>query len=764
MDNQQPGTNQFELRLRPSQEEILRYRRGKMGISAVPGSGKTWTLSLLAAQIIQRGELADDQEVLVVTLVNSAVDNFYQRVGDFVQKYSLIPNMGYRVRTLHGLAHDIVRERPGLVGLDEKFQIIDERQAEAIRDEIARSWLLNHSTAFADYLDPGLDDSKRLTIFDRWLPEAVKEIALTVIRSAKDQQLSPEKTRQLLDRLPVPLPLAEMGWEMYQDYQRALNYRGAVDFDDLIRLALLALDHDPDFLARLRWRWPFILEDEAQDSSRLQEQILSKLAGPTGNWVRVGDPNQAIYETFTTANPRYLREFINRDDVNKKDLPESGRSTLEIIGLANYLVNWCRTEYPIEEARGALISPPIIKPTPPGDPQPNPQAEPGQVRLIWKKYKAQDELIAIADSLARYLPAHQNATVAVLVPRNKRGFELIEELERRQIEYEDGLLSSSRQTRFSAANLENLLKYLAAPDSVAKLVRVYEIWRKTDALSKEDREQAQSISELIRKVGQVEDFLWPGPARDWMAELELNGVQPEILASLEVFRSLVRRWQDATLLPIDQLILTVAQDILSEPDDLALAHKLAGLLMGVRRANPGWQLGELAGELQIIARNERRFIGFSDLDSGFNPESYRGKAVISTIHKAKGLEWDRVYLMSVNNYDFPTGFEGERFISEKWFIRDHLNLEAETLAQFETLLSTDPYDWYEEGRASRQARLDYTRERLRLLYVGLTRAKRELILTWNTGRSGKQTAAIAFAALKNHLDQSQDELNHDEND
>jgi len=70
---------------RPAQQAILAYTGGRMGVSAVPGSGKTWTLSMLAAQIIASGALADDQEVLVVTLVNSAVDNFYQRVSDRVR-------------------------------------------------------------------------------------------------------------------------------------------------------------------------------------------------------------------------------------------------------------------------------------------------------------------------------------------------------------------------------------------------------------------------------------------------------------------------------------------------------------------------------------------------------------------------------------------------------------------------------------------------------------------------------------------------------
>ena len=61
---------------RPKQAEVLAYAGGMMGVSAVPGSGKTHVLSALAAQLVADGGLADDQEVLIVTLVNSAVDNF----------------------------------------------------------------------------------------------------------------------------------------------------------------------------------------------------------------------------------------------------------------------------------------------------------------------------------------------------------------------------------------------------------------------------------------------------------------------------------------------------------------------------------------------------------------------------------------------------------------------------------------------------------------------------------------------------------------
>src|SRR3990170_4519426 len=87
---------------RPSQTKILQYTGGRLGISAVPGSGKTHVLSALAAQIIAGGALGDGQEVLIVTLVNSAVDNFEARIKKFFEN-PLQALYRYRVRTLHGL-------------------------------------------------------------------------------------------------------------------------------------------------------------------------------------------------------------------------------------------------------------------------------------------------------------------------------------------------------------------------------------------------------------------------------------------------------------------------------------------------------------------------------------------------------------------------------------------------------------------------------------------------------------------------------------
>ena len=91
---------------RATQAAVLEYRGGMMGVSAAPGSGKTHVLSALAARLVSEGGLGDDQEVLIVTLVNSAVDNFSSRVNEFVKERGLLPRVGYRFRRVERVSAD----------------------------------------------------------------------------------------------------------------------------------------------------------------------------------------------------------------------------------------------------------------------------------------------------------------------------------------------------------------------------------------------------------------------------------------------------------------------------------------------------------------------------------------------------------------------------------------------------------------------------------------------------------------------------------
>jgi DNA helicase-2/ATP-dependent DNA helicase PcrA len=218
------------------------------------------------------------------------------------------------------------------------------------------------------------------------------------------------------------------------------------------------------------------------------------------------------------------------------------------------------------------------------------------------------------------------------------------------------------------------------------------------------------------------------------------------------FRTDLQRWSRAAVLPVDELLLTLGNDLFSEPADWALTHRLAVELAKRGHENPAWRLPELAGELEDIAQNKRRILGFGEDAQGFKAKP--GVVTVATMHSAKGLEWDRVYLLGINNYSFPDGSDEDTYRSERWYVRDRLNLVAETAAQL-VQLNMGTLDDYVPGRATMDARADLAAERLRLLYVGITRARRELILTYNIGREGNQEPlrpALALTALQQDLD------------
>ena len=741
---------------RPYQKNVLQYTHGKMGVSAVPGSGKTQTLSYLAAKLIAEGRIADDQEILIVTLVNSAVNNFSFRISGFMQEFGLLPNLGYRVRTLHGLAHQIVRERPDLVGLDNEFQILDERDSKQILDSATEIWINNNQDQIIAWSKlEGINLNDRY-MRQRW-QQSVQTIAGNFIRQAKDMQASPQSLRELLENLNYQHPLIDLGLEVFHDYQKALHYRSAVDFDDLIRLALLAIKTDRDFLNRLQYRWPYILEDEAQDSSQLQEQILQLISGVDGNWVRVGDPNQAIYETFTTASPEYLKNFLKRDDVVDKTLPDSGRSTLSIINLANELIHWTNTKHPVIELRSALTTP-FIKPTSKNDPQPNPEDAPEEIYIYDKSMSADKEMDVVVKSLKRWLPEHLESTVAVLVPRNDRGAKVVEALQRANLPYME-ILQTSQPTRRTAQYLSYVLNFLEDSAQTKHILRLFEIITKLKlSLS---ANQKELMVRLLKSCNYYEDYLYPLPGKNWLKDIQKSQpeIETEIIESFRILRNYLTRWQTAAELPIHQLLITIGLDLFEKQTDLALTHKLALMCEQLGHNHPDWLLPDFASELDDIANSRRKMLGFTEEDNGFNPENHKGKVIVTTYHKAKGLEWDRVYLLAVNNYNFPSALEGDEFMSEKYFYRDPVNLEAEGIYKLKALQKGDIEALYlEEGLATRQARIEYSAERLRLFFVGITRAKRELIITWNNGeshrgRKNQLQPSIPFLALKAYKEQ-----------
>ncbi len=126
---------------------------------------------------------------------------------------------------------------------------------------------------------------------------------------------------------------------VYTGYEAALRENNAVDFDDLLVLAVKLLDRSPEIVERYRARFPFILVDEYQDTNHVQYQLLRKLAGENANLHATGDPDQSIY-SWRGADYRNIMDF-------QKDYPgaalvrleQNYRSTGNILEAANQLIH-----------------------------------------------------------------------------------------------------------------------------------------------------------------------------------------------------------------------------------------------------------------------------------------------------------------------------------------------------------------------------------------------------------------------------------------
>ncbi|MCA9946329.1 MAG: UvrD-helicase domain-containing protein, partial [Anaerolineales bacterium] len=344
-----------DLQLRPAQEKILEYENGHMAISAVPGSGKTFTLSLLAAKLIGNGRIdPNHQQILIVTYLNASVDNFKVRIRQRLEAEDL-PPIGFDVRTLHSLALEIVRTANSSLGDESGPLVLDEGQGSHFLARAVDGWIEDHPGEWHQFLT---DDSPQTRA--RWR-DVTQKMAKAFIRAAKNERYRPEQIIERLetgdwrlengdDNLQSPINQSPLLWMMagiYGRYQTILDRQGSLDFDDLIWQAVELLDQRAGLAEQLRQRWPYVLEDEAQDSVPLQEALISRLTGPDGNWVRVGDPNQAITSTFTAAHPRFFNAFADRPDVVSLPLPNSGRCAPLILGAANALLHWVMDKHPV---------------------------------------------------------------------------------------------------------------------------------------------------------------------------------------------------------------------------------------------------------------------------------------------------------------------------------------------------------------------------------------------------------------------------------
>ncbi len=731
------------MALRKGQRELVeQYRGGFCAVPAIPGGGKTHCLAVWAAEMIAQG-LHRPGRILIVTYMNSAVGNFRQRISTELKKRGIDTSRDFCVSTIHGLCLQIIKEKPGLAGMDEES---------AVADGVTRAWLINsaveewrkkNEAAFRYYIDQSLLEGGSPDRLYRDWQDRLCGVMSAAIGDFKCGGIGPEEAKARCSGLKGA-SLLKHAAEIYGIYDGRLKASGLVDFDDMLRKAKTLLLEDAALLEKYRRGYSFVCEDEAQDSNLLQSEILSLIAN--GDFLRVGDSNQAICGTFTNSDSTLFRDFCRLPETTVYNITQSGRSTREIIGLANFFVKYTAERHPAPECRESLLEQ-YIEPVAPEDERPNPVT--GEYGLNTAVFNSWEEEAAGIVSYARHMrKKHPDKSIAVLLPTARKISDVAGLLEAAGIPFEELDNSSGAKTKV-LRQLGRLLDFLARPDSGRKLADLLlECYLDTDGLSAGLR---KDFSDFLAGCDTGE-LLYPasGDASGLAFPQKLSG--QSFLLDFEGKLERIRELLQFTYSRPEELILQLSDRLDFGREERAVARKVAGDVRYLSARNSSWSLSGLAAELLGAKSAYAYFTGVVWDMKGYEPAP--GVITLSTYHKAKGLEWDIVFLASLSFSDFPVGL-GDKFTGDCWFLKpDYKNPQALIKAEFKRLASGE-----EESGSFRRAKLENISERARLLYVGITRAKRYLFLSGfhsNPGKRNEIQPSAYLLEIKRYIEERED--------
>ncbi|EDY22079.1 UvrD/REP helicase [Chthoniobacter flavus Ellin428] len=296
------GFSLFDLN--PEQEQAVRTTEGPLLILAGAGTGKTRVITMRVAFLISQG--VDPSHILAVTFTNKAADEMRERLAKMIE-----PSQAKKVTmsTFHALCVRILRQDIEKLGWKKNFSIYDEGDQMGLIKKI-----ITRTAAKDEKLDPN--------------------VAKNLISKAKNngwREVSPgdEKT---------------LAGAVFARYQAELKTLNAVDFDDLLLLAVKVLSEHADVRDRWHRRFRYLMVDEFQDTNRLQLELVSMLAKPaegTGgrpNVAVVGDDDQSIYGWRGAEVSNILEFEAHFPDPVVVKLEQNYRSTNAILNTANFLI------------------------------------------------------------------------------------------------------------------------------------------------------------------------------------------------------------------------------------------------------------------------------------------------------------------------------------------------------------------------------------------------------------------------------------------
>ncbi|MEM6292213.1 MAG: UvrD-helicase domain-containing protein [Myxococcota bacterium] len=634
--------------LNPSQRSAVECIDGPLLVLAGAGSGKTRVITHRMQNLIELGVPAD--RIVGVTFTNKAAGEMRERLGGMVG-HQLANEV--LLATFHSLGARLLRLDPNGFGLpSSRFSILDQGDVFGIVRSLMREF--GHHGAGGD---------RRFDI-----PAITQRISLWKNAFVPFEEEAVE--RLIIDEYDV------VAASIYPAYEDRLRTLGAVDFDDLVCLVARTLAENPDVRAKWQHSFDYIMVDEYQDTNDAQLEFLRQLSRPPHNLCVVGDDDQAIYGWRGAKVENILRfdqMFANTKVVK---LEENYRCRAPILHCANEVVanNKTRHDKTLIATRGEGKRVQMVV------------AGDGPQESTWVGKKIHD--LIVEDGVSPN-------DIAVLYRSALQAKSIEEELQQHGIHYRV-LGGQSVYDKKEVKDVMAYLKTMLTPRDELAVRRALEtpprgIGRVSmTRLSAYARENKVSMLEAVHRADRVEGI--PSRAREGLDRFSRMIKSAQIRA---------REHRDAAA------ALEYVLDTINFHDhvrkEIGNEEAAAARLKGV-----DWLKGSIARYEARMRQQEKKprwseYFGMVTLDSSDDKDKEKeaeakrkGQVSLATMHSCKGLEWDYVFIIGIEEGVLP-----HRRVSSP--------------------------------RASDAIAGDVEEER-RLFYVGITRAREVLWLCRSTHR------------------------------
>ena len=643
-------TDNLLFGLSERQRDAVTHIDGPLLIIAGPGSGKTRVMAHRVAYLIGVTGVPP-WKILAVTFTNKAARELLERCERLVGSGS----NELQVRTFHGFCSRVLRSDGENVGLKSDFTIYDPDDQARVTRRILE--------------DIDIDPKQ-------FPPRSV----LGVISDAKNNLQSPE---QLSKRTETYRD--EVISRIYEAYEASLLRANAVDFDDLLLKTYTLLEGHPEILEKYQQRFEHLLVDEFQDTNPLQFQVARLLALKSRNICVVGDPDQSIY-SWRHADPSNLTDFQSTFNETKiVTLDQSYRSTQIILEAADSVIgnNDERMEKNLwtENDRGARIT-------------------------VAEAYNEEEEARLVLQATAELHDKHgiDRNEIAVMyrVNAQSRAFEVTCNREGIPYRLVGGVKFYDRK---EVKDILAFLRVVANPADDAALERVINVPARGIS--------AKSLTEL-RRVALANNV----PILDVILDIsrvKAGDEEPAAyvimlatrgLNSIATFGDLITRLieQSLALDTTDLIDLAVERTGYGAMlrDDKERGEERMENLQELRASAEQFSGSEERGQLSDFLENVALVSDVDGLQGGDDSDNDADAITLITLHQAKGLEYDAVFLVGLE----------EGMLPHSRSVEDPAQIEEER----------------------------------RLLYVGMTRARKRLYMFRAFqrrfhGQSGSQMAS-----------------------